>query len=450
MKTSTLSIRERVTRLVEKWYVLEPLYFLIWTTHELLANPRIQTVRTGDGRIEYNPNFLEALSDAELGEVLKAEIVRILLKHPYLRRKENAQAAYLASNVTLKEHTGTPLPFPTATEVFGSKEFDRRHFEFYYDEIMKSAQPLGGGAEEGKSGGGGSSSGGEDSTGNSSGGGSSNSPANADQQPSPDQNQPGDEDDFPPEQAPTDEPEQPENEPRPSLPDYADATAAGHENTEFWSENEWISAQVNEKIEVIQQSQNWGTIPGSLQEMILAAMRPRLDYRRILAAFRQSVLSSQRILTRMKPSRRYGFEYMGSRRDFCTKLLLALDVSGSVPSQDLRKALGMLNQFFKYGIQSVDVVMFDTQLKTKPLEVKKARRSLQITGRGGTDFNPVMKFLDENRDYDGVVIFTDGYAPAPRPPKNRRTKILWLFNSERSYRDGFPALKGMGKGAFLK
>ncbi|MEK7258048.1 MAG: VWA-like domain-containing protein, partial [Bacteroidota bacterium] len=108
------------------------------------------------------------------------------------------------------------------------------------------------------------------------------------------------------------------------------------------------------------------------------------------------------------------------------------------------------NQFFKYGIQSVDVVMFDTQLKTKPLEVKKARRSLQITGRGGTDFNPVMKFLDENRDYDGVVIFTDGYAPAPRPPKNRRTKILWLFNSERSYRDGFPALKGMGKGAFLK
>ncbi len=429
MKNSPIStIRERITRLVEKWYILEPLCFLIWTTHEMAANPRIRTVRTGDGRIEYNPSFLGTLSDAELGEVLKAEIIRILLKHPYSRRKENAEAAYLASNITLKEHSGTPLPFPTAVQAFGKKDFERKHFEFYYDRLVEGAASSG--SSDGNAGAGGSS------------GGS----------PKPEKSPPSAPPNVPPSLENGDgEGENSEDQTSSSgIPDYADASKTGRENTEHWAENDWMSTLVNDKIEVAQQSRSWGTLPGGLQELIVAAMRPRLDYRRILGAFRQSVLASKRRLTRMKPSRRYDFQYMGSRRDFCTKLLFAFDVSGSVPSQDLRRALATLNQFFKYGIESVDVVLFDTALKGEPMAVKKAKKGLKITGRGGTDFNPVMDFLNEKRDYDGAVIFTDGYASVPKGLRYGRTKILWLFNTERCYKDNYKGLKGIGKGAFLK
>ena len=45
-----------------------------------------------------------------------------------------------------------------------------------------------------------------------------------------------------------------------------------------------------------------------------------------------------------------------------------------------------------------------------------------------------MKLLDERREYDGAIILTDGYAPIPSPPKNRRTRVLWLFNREETYR----------------
>jgi hypothetical protein len=88
------------------------------------------------------------------------------------------------------------------------------------------------------------------------------------------------------------------------------------------------------------------------------------------------------------------------------------------------------DRFFKYSVESIDVVQFDTEIKGAPLALKRARRSLDVSGRGGTSFDPVIAFLDEHRGYDGAIIFTDGQAPAPTRTKNRHTRLLWLFNRE--------------------
>jgi predicted metal-dependent peptidase len=140
MKNTVLSIKERAAKLAEKWYILDPLYFFIWTTHAFVPQPSIKTLRTGDGRIEYNPVFVNALTDNELEVVLKAEIMRIILKHPYARRQEHLDIMYLASNITIKEYTETPLNFPTAKSFFGTDEWDKKHFELYYHKIMEQLQ----------------------------------------------------------------------------------------------------------------------------------------------------------------------------------------------------------------------------------------------------------------------------------------------------------------------
>ncbi len=371
-----------------------------------------------------------------------AEVLRILLKHPYLRRKENASAAYLASNIALKEHAALNLPFPSALSFFGSKDYEKQYFEFYYDKI--AAQGTGAASSQAQHG---------------------NMPddtaADGDGVPTtPPDNQPGDDTaaDGAPSTPPDNQPGDGTGNPGASEPtflpaadvsEYADASRTGRENTELWAENEWVVNLVNEKIEIARQSRSWGTIPGRLQELIIAAMRVRLDFRRVLGAFRQSVLSSRRNLTRMKPSRRYDFQYMGSRRSFSTRLLFALDVSGSVPSEDLRRGLATLNQFFRYGIESVDVVQFDTEIKGAATTIHKARRQLEITGRGGTNFNPVIDYLNEHPVYDGAIIFTDGFAPAPAHPAPARTRLLWLFNTEECYAATYEALQHLGKGVFL-
>jgi predicted metal-dependent peptidase len=97
-----LPIKERATKLVEKWYIIDPLYFFIWTTHEFVVNPSIQTIRTGNGRIEYNLDFVNALSDNELEAILRAEIMRIILKHPYARRQVHTDILYTASKNSIK------------------------------------------------------------------------------------------------------------------------------------------------------------------------------------------------------------------------------------------------------------------------------------------------------------------------------------------------------------
>jgi predicted metal-dependent peptidase len=429
MKNTLLSIQERAAKLAEKWYIVDPLYFFIWTTHAFVLNPLIQTIRTGNGRIEYNAGFVDALSADEFEATLKAEIMRIILKHPYSRRQTYTEIMYLASNITIKEYTETALNFPSAARFFGTKDYNKKHFEWYYQKILEQAK--GGNATNFTNS--------KGSKSDKSQGSGSNNPSNND-------NSDASNDDF---EDASNANNSDENNAKNPLDNYTQPQS-GNENTALWDANEWISNAINEKIETAIQNNSWGTIKGNLQELIKASLRPKLDYRRVLRAFRQRVLSSKRVLTRMKPSRRYEFQYMGSRRDFTTKMLFAFDVSGSILSDDLRNALSILNQFFKYGIESIDVVLFDTVIQGKPLTVKKAQNSLQVLGRGGTDFNPIMAYIDAHRDYDGLVIFTDGYAPIPSPPKNKTTKIMWLFNDEDSYNAMYPNLRLLGKGAFIK
>ena len=69
----------------------------------------------------------------------------------------------------------------------------------------------------------------------------------------------------------------------------------------------------------------------------------------------------------------------------------------------------------------VDFIQFDTKLYGEPVPFSKKAAKVDIVGRGGTCFEPVIHLADE-RKYDGLVVFTDGYAPFPSKPK---TRMLW-------------------------
>jgi len=129
---------------------------------------------------------------------------------------------------------------------------------------------------------------------------------------------------------------------------------------------------------------------------------------------------------------------------------LFFDVSGSMGSDDLARGFSVVNQFFRYGVPQIDVIQFDAELKGEATTLKRARREAQALGRGGTDFQPIIDHIDEKRDYDGLVIFTDGVAPAPTPPKNKRTRVLWLFVSEDAHAQMAGPLRGVGVSAFLR
>jgi predicted metal-dependent peptidase len=380
---------ERIRRATEAWFITEQLLFGTFLTHRVVARPAVSTLRSGEGRVEYNPAFIDALPDRVLEEVLRLEAVRIVLKHPYGRRPASGEIAYLASNITLKEHVPTSLPLPSALEVFGDASLSRQYYELYCDRLL-------------------------DKKGGAGGGGGAELAA----------------------------PEDPVGE-------HFDP-ARGAEITETWQEDSLAREQIDEVIRDVEASRSWGTLPGSLIAQILATLRPILDYRKVLRSFRTSILSTRRELTRMKPSRRYGFVYMGSRHRLASRLLVAVDVSGSIGDGDLEKAFSVINRLFQYGIEAIDVVQFDTELKGPVTTFRKRKRTVTISGRGGTSFDPVLRYIEEHDDYDGLIIVTDGLAPRPTPPKTRRARVLWLFHHEETYQQSRANVEHVGQAVYIK
>lgn len=205
---------------------------------------------------------------------------------------------------------------------------------------------------------------------------------------------------------------------------------AAAESSELWSEDEEMTDAVNQQISKAQKTNQWGSVSGQFQETVTVSLRIPMDYRRILSQFRACIISQRRKLTRMKPNRRYGFEYMGSQFEPKTHLLVAVDVSGSIESKDLENFFSIINRFFSYGVEQIKVLAFDCRI-LQEFELKKAAKSINIVGRGGTDFQCVINYYEKKSEYQGLIIFTDGYADYPKISKPKQ--ILWILTSRREY-----------------
>jgi len=168
-----------------------------------------------------------------------------------------------------------------------------------------------------------------------------------------------------------------------------------------------------------QEKKGWGSISGNLASQIIAANKPVVNWKKEVRWFINKLVLMGRKSTRMRPNRRYGFTSPGSKRNYTSRLLVAFDTSGSVSDTQLEYFATELNGMIDHV--EVDFIQFDTKLYGDPKPFSKKAAKVDIVGRGGTCFEPVIHLADE-RKYDGLVVFTDGYAPFPSKPK---TRMLW-------------------------
>ena len=424
-------MEELLSQIAGDWFLTEPLMFSVWCTHTLEANSKMCVpMRTGKMRIEYNPDILSSWTRSAIEERLRFEVIRILLGHPYQRQPYKAKKATLgvASDVTLTSsyHRIGTIKLPEGLQYEKGLCFEEYYalVEAYLDKNLKSSKyDVEGLIDDG---GGGAS---DDADTGGEAGGESLPEESEDKQMSLDELEDAlssimnkDED----EEIGTGDSEDEE---------LKEITEGAEESAELWEEDQLAQEQIKDMVRRAQRSKQWGSIGGGLKDEIEATTIVRIDYRTILSGFRASVLSSKRRLTRMIPSRRYGFQYMGSKREFATRLLVAIDVSGSVDDQQVAQALSIINRFFKYGVENVDVIRFDVEVHGEPLSMKKARKSIQIEGRGGTDFQEAIDYFLDNR-YDGLIMITDGYAPDPTVPDHFYGNILWMLYNDFAFRGG--------------
>ena len=360
-------MKDRITSIIQRWFIQEPALFQVLCTHELAENAQMACpIRSGRRRIEYNPDFLREMTDRGLEEALRTEAVRILLKHPYERKPDGCcqEAIALGSNVVVGDnyqYGAFKIEKPADFELPSGKEY-----EWYSRQIQSKLPPSGGGNGEGGDG-------------------------DSDRQ-------------------------------------GGDSPSRNQALSELWDEDDLTVALING---IIEGCTSWGSLAGAFAEKLKASTKAKINWRNVFSGFRASILSSKRKLTRMRPNRRTGYENMGSIRRFDTKLLVAVDVSGSISTQNLSYFYGVINSAFRYGFDAVDVIQFDAGVRVVQ-NLKKVMREVLAIGRGGTSFQEPIDYAHEN-DYDGLLILTDGYAPQPQIPDNMRCKIIWVCQDMHCY-----------------
>lgn len=416
-----LTLKERLQELKDRWFLTEPAYFMVLCTHQIEFNPGIKCgIACGGGYIYLNEKFFEDKSDRYLDEAMKIEIIRILLKHPYQRQLPNRVKMYISSNLVIGNNMKfNEIKLKTTRDVFNTYEYDKECLEVIYDNLnipemcSKSKGSSGNSGQGGKNGSSDFGSGKGNSKGNGSGNGNEQDDDNGDS----------------------------ENDPLNNFDDGCSSTEDAYERSQFWKEDDYRNVEINNIIDKIESSRSWGTVPGNVVDVIKKSLEPKFNYKALFQQFRSTVISSDYDKTRMRPSRRFGYEAMGSKRKNTTSLLVAVDTSGSVSDEELALALGFIQGFFKYAVKKLDIVMFDTQVYPESLmSIEKRPKKWKVHGRGGTDFNDVFKFAQDEKahdHYDGVLIVTDGYASVPDKKylKNnfRHTKYLWVLNNESNW-----------------
>lgn len=395
----------KIRQIIDRWFYTEPLLFSICTTHTLLENPDLQIpMRSGQKRIEYSPQFFIDATDEQTEEFLKIEIYRILLQHPYKRQPHNANktALILASDIAInklyktrfielsgvryfkdQESRFKMLDNPLGDKWSGSEEekfflrnlnTDRRTgnletiddltFEEWYTKINFLIKNTA-----------------------ASGGKNAGTDSGALQ-----------------------------------------ALSLLESTAELWEENQDAQKEIQDNIKKVIRDQGWGSTGGGLSRAIEASADFSMNYRRILSQFRNNIVSSKRNLTRMKPNRRFGFRAMGSRYEQKTNILIAVDVSGSITDESFARFFHAINNFFIFGIEKMDLIFFDVNLKfTRPVSFKKKINLKEIAGRGGTNFQIALDFYKDHKEYNGLIIFTDGQGNPPSVSGFQN--ILWILST---------------------
>jgi predicted metal-dependent peptidase len=106
-------------------------------------------------------------------------------------------------------------------------------------------------------------------------------------------------------------------------------------------------------------------------------------------------------------------------------ILVAIDTSGSVSDSELLEFFSEIYHIWKTGC-TVEIIECDARIHRSYMY--NGKFDGKITGRGGTQFSPVIEYYNlHSAKYTVLIYFTDGYGEEPilKPFK----RAMWVITS---------------------
>lgn len=194
---------------------------------------------------------------------------------------------------------------------------------------------------------------------------------------------------------------------RQALEEYLDSSEQGAEKaTEGWEENTLVDQEIQEITHhIAEQGYTWGQISGGLLQAILAANTPKFDPKTVLRRFKANTVDKFTEDTRMRPDRRKAFDVPGKRHKFRSRILIAIDCSGSMSDSDVERGCAIINKFVNHA--DVSYCFWDGCCG--PFTTQKQKTSeFKLVGRGCTNPDSIIDAIKERKaKFDGIIVFTD-------------------------------------------
>ena len=408
--------KKKMERVVAGWFSSDPVMLGAWCIVDKIPDPRQKTFgidsRTNPPSIRYNPYFVDSVSQEYLEAVMASEGFKLLLKHPTTRLKSPKTISNMASQITVNScimgSVNDQNIFNSALKAdkFGMEP--SQWFEFYFRELLENLpeslqkvsqmfqKQIGESGEENQQGQGQGEQGeGEEQQGEGQGEGKEGEGQGYQKFDSQGE----------------------------AMKEYFDPSSTSNQD---WAENDLMDADIQNMVnERKGSSKQWGKFTGDAMSSIVSANTPKISYKDIIRRFHNSVVSTKQVSSRMKVNRRYDLAQPGHRRVYKSKLLFAIDSSGSMSDDDLKEGFAVVNSLCKHS--EITYLLFDYKITSVETKLKKAKKEFKVTGRGGTNFQDVIDYVNEHK-YDGVIIYSDGEASAPTKPIT--TKVLWLLSDK--------------------
>lgn len=172
-------------------------------------------------------------------------------------------------------------------------------------------------------------------------------------------------------------------------------------------------------------ARGWGTMSAATREMLREAVEKKINWKEILNYFVGTTQRGDKRRTHRRVNRKYPYIHPGTRRSYKSSIAIYVDQSGSVGDDEIELFFSALSTLTKET--EFTVYHFDTEVDEDSKKKWKKNQKFEAyrTRCGGTDFQAVANHFEENQgEYDGYIIMTDGYAPKPRKAIKKR---CWMI-----------------------
>lgn len=201
-----------------------------------------------------------------------------------------------------------------------------------------------------------------------------------------------------------------------------------------------VNKLIKELIESSLNSNSRGNTPnGILEALNKLSKKPQIKWqdilRNVLPSIKCPYKKTIRVRNRLQPLR---YDLNGKIPDKKSNILIAIDTSGSMTDMMISNSLKEVYGIIKASNIFPDITVVECDCEINKIYKLQSEKDIQykVSGRGGTCFTPVFKYIYEKRikesiTYDIIVYFTDGYGENEIPIKYKPvdSNLIWVINT---------------------